>query len=239
MRCIKTRKSVYCNKMSTEIRTSLSDRLRAERDRLGLSQPDMAALGDVKPRTYQDWERGIAAVSAEFLSVAGTHGLDASYVITGRRNLTGAAPAPDSESDAVRVPLFSATGSMGQGNDLITEDVILGDVPVSRHWLQLNVPRTRPEALKMIHAYGDSMLGTLNSGDFALVDTDRTNPDVDGVYVLQAGGQLFIKRVTRRLEGGHVVSSDNPTVQTTEVLNGSQQVSVLGRVVYGWNGRRL
>lgn len=199
----------------------------------------MAALGDVKPRTYQDWERGIAAVSAEFLSVAGAHGLDASYVITGRRSLTGSAPAPDSESDAVRVPLFSATGSMGGGNDLITEDVILGDVPVSRHWLQLNVPRTRPEALKMIHAYGDSMHGTLNSGDFALVDTDRTNPDVDGVYVLQAGGQLFIKRVTRRLEGGHVVSSDNPTVQTTEVLNGSQQVSVLGRVVYGWNGRRL
>lgn len=202
----------------------------------------MAALGAVKPRTYQDWERGIAAVSAEFLSVAGTHGLDASYVITGHRsagNLSGPTPAPSSDADAVRVPLFSATGSMGSGNDLITEDVILGDVPVSRHWLQLNVPRTRPEALKMIHAYGDSMLGTLNSGDFALVDTDRTTPDVDGVYVLQAGGQLFIKRVTRRLEGGHVVSSDNPTVQTTEVLNGSQQVSVLGRVVYGWNGRRL
>lgn len=52
-------------------------------------------------------------------------------------------------------------------------------------------------------------------------------------------GTWLIKRVTRRLEGGHVVSSDNPTVQTTEVLNGSQQVSVLGRVVYGWNGRRL
>lgn len=227
--------------MKTEFRIFLGERLRAERERLGLSQPDMAALGGVKPRTYQDWERGVAVVSAEFLSVADEHGLDASYVITGHRSsaLSGAIPAPADSADAIRVPLFSSTGSMGGGNDLITEDVILGDVPVSRHWLQLNVPRTRPEALKMIHAYGDSMLGTLNSGDFALVDTDRTTPDVDGVYVLRAGGQLFIKRVTRRLEGGHVVSSDNPTVQTTEVLNGSQQVSVLGRVVYGWNGRRL
>ena len=239
MRCIKTRKSVYCNKMSTEIRTSLSDRLRAERDRLGLSQPDMAALGDVKPRTYQDWERGIAAVSAEFLSVAGTHGLDASYVITGRRNLTGAAPAPDSESDAVRVPLFSATGSMGGGNDLITEDVLMGDIPVSRHWLALNVPRSRPEALQLVHAYGDSMLGTLNSGDFAIVDTDCQVADIDGVYVLQANGQLFIKRVTRRMDGAHVITSDNPSVRTVDVLDGSQPVRICGRVVYGWNGRRL
>ena len=217
----------------------IASRLIEERERLRLSQPALAEMGGTKLRTLQNWESAKNYPSSEFLADAAKFGVDVQYVITGRRSLTGSAPAPDSESDAVRVPLFSATGSMGQGNDLITEDVILGDVPVSRHWLQLNVPRTRPEALKMIHAYGDSMHGTLNSGDFALVDTDRTNPDVDGVYVLQAGGQLFIKRVTRRLEGGHVVSSDNPTVQTTEVLNGSQQVSVLGRVVYGWNGRRL
>ena len=219
--------------------SEFSDRLREERKRLSLTQADMAAAGGVKPNAQVHYESGDRAPTSDYLNRLVGAGIDVPFLFTGRRSLTGAAPAPDSDADAVRVPLFSATGSMGAGNDLITEDVILGDVPVSRHWLQLNVPRTRPEALKMIHAYGDSMHGTLNSGDFALVDTDRTNPDVDGVYVLQAGGQLFIKRVTRRLEGGHVVSSDNPTVQTTEVLNGSQQVSVLGRVVYGWNGRRL
>lgn len=228
--------------MSTEIRTSLSERLRSERDRLGLSQPDMAALGGVKPRTYQDWERGIAAVSAEYLSAADVHGLDASYVITGHRssgNLSGPAPAPADSDDAIRIPLFSATGSMGPGNELITEDVILGNVPVSRTWLQTNLPRSRPEALQLVHAYGDSMAGTLNSGDFALVDTDQRVADVDGVYVLQANGQLFIKRVTRKMDGSHEVSSDNPKVRTVDVLNGSQQVHVCGRVVYGWNGRRF
>ena len=223
-------------------RAEIGLRLKQERERLGVKAADFGKFGDWPIRTIHGWEAGRTTPKAEFFADVEPLGLDVQYIITGRRtnaSLTGPAPAPDSDADAVRVPLFSATGSMGAGNDLITEDVILGDVPVSRHWLQLNVPRTRPEALKMIHAYGDSMHGTLNSGDFALVDTDRTNPDVDGVYVLQAGGQLFIKRVTRRLEGGHVVSSDNPTVQTTEVLNGSQQVSVLGRVVYGWNGRRL
>ena len=164
------------------------------------------------------------------------------YIITGRRtagSLTGPAPAPASDADTSRIPLFSATGSMGKGNDLITEDVLMGDIPVSRHWLALNVPRSRPEALQLVHAYGDSMLGTLNSGDFAIVDTDCQVADIDGVYVLQANGQLFIKRVTRRMDGAHVITSDNPSVRTVDVLDGSHPVRICGRVVYGWNGRRF
>lgn len=228
--------------MNTEFRIFLGERLRAERERLGLSQPDMAALGGVKPRTYQDWERGVAVVSAEFLSVANAHGLDSSYVITGQRStgaLSGPAPAPADGEDAIHIPLLSAAGSMGCGNELLSEDVILGHVPMSRRWLQLNVPRSRPEALQLVHAYGDSMAGTLNSGDFAIVDTDATVADIDGVYVLQAGGQLFIKRVTRKMNGTHEVSSDNPHVNTVDVLDGSQPVRICGRVVWGWNGRRL
>ena len=60
-------------------------RLREERERLGLLQPDMAALGQAKPRTYQDWERGIAVVGAEFLAAVAGHGVDVGYVITGQR----------------------------------------------------------------------------------------------------------------------------------------------------------
>jgi phage repressor protein C with HTH and peptisase S24 domain len=101
------------------------------------------------------------------------------------------------------------------------------------------VPRARPKALQLVHAYGDSMLGTLNSGDFAIVDTDCQVADIDGVYVLQANGQLFIKRVTRRMDGAHVITSDNPSVRTVDVLDGSQPVRICGRVVCGWNSRRF
>ena len=199
-------------------------------------------MGGTKLRTLQNWESAKNFPSSEFLADAAKFGVDVQYVITGHRsssNLSGPAPAPANSPDSIRIPLFSATGSMGPGNELLTEDVILGDVPVSRTWLQTNLPRSRPEALQLVHAYGDSMAGTLNSGDFALVDTDQRVPDVDGVYVLQANGQLFIKRVTRKMDGSHEVSSDNPKVRTVDVLNGSQQVDVCGRVVYGWNGRRF
>lgn len=217
----------------------IGKRLEEERNHLGLSQVAFSDACGVNRGTLATWEKGKQTPNAAILSVMADLGVDASYVITGRRSLTGVAPAPAGDSDTIRIPLLSATGSMGNGNDLITEDVLMGEVPVSRHWLALNVPRSRPEALQLVHAYGDSMLGTLNSGDFAIVDTDCQVADIDGVYVLQANGQLFIKRVTRRIDGAHVITSDNPSVRTVDVLDGSQPVRICGRVVYGWNGRRF
>ena len=229
-------------KISNEaVRSEIGKRLRAERERLGLKQEDYFRLGEWSARTVSNWEAGRTTPTADFFADVEVLGLDVNYIITGRRAaapLTGPAAAPVGDSDTIRIPLFSATGSMGKGNDLITEDVLMGDIPVSRHWLALNVPRSRPEALQLVHAYGDSMLGTLNSGDFAIVDTDCQVADIDGVYVLQANGQLFIKRVTRRMDGAHVITSDNPSVRTVDVLDGSQPVRICGRVVYGWNGRR-
>jgi len=84
--------------MNTEIRALMGARLRLERERLELLQPDMAALGDVKPRTYQDWERGIAGVSAEFLAVVAAHGVDVCYIVTGER--TGSAEKRLSEDES-------------------------------------------------------------------------------------------------------------------------------------------
>ena len=230
-------------KISNEaVRSEIGKRLRAERERLGLKQEDYFRLGEWSARTVSNWEAGRTTPTADFFADVEVLGLDVNYIITGRRAaapLTGPAAAPVGDSDTIRIPLFSATGSMGNGNDLITEDVLMGEIPVSRHWLALNVPRSRPEALQLVHAYGDSMLGTLNSGDFAIVDTDCQVADIDGVYVLQANGQLFIKRVTRRIDGAHVITSDNPSVRTVDVLDGSQPVRICGRVVYGWNGRRF
>lgn len=71
--------------MITDIRSFMGVRLREERERLDLSQVQIAALTEFKLRTYQDWERGIAAVSSEFLALAAVQGVDVFYVITGER----------------------------------------------------------------------------------------------------------------------------------------------------------
>lgn len=240
--------------------------MKEERERLGMTQQEMAALGGSSLRTMQGYESGSFAPKTEFLASVASAGVDISYVVTGVRSIThirpldvqivahpnsmhlsrsqhqslsGAAPAPNSDEDTIYVPLLSATGSMGPGNELLTEDVVMGDVPFSRNWLATHLPRCRPSAIRLIHAYGDSMRGTLESGDFALVDTDVVEVLIDGVYVLEAHSRLFIKRVRQRFDGRFEVSSDNEAIKTSDILDGTQQICIKGRVVYGWNGRRF
>lgn len=96
--------------MNTEIRDLLTRRLREERKRLKLSQDEMAALGGVKARTYQDWERGIASTSAEFLATVQLRGVDSAYVLTGHRR----APADLSPEQASLLACFASTDESGR-----------------------------------------------------------------------------------------------------------------------------
>lgn len=244
------------------LKTEIGQRLKLERERLGLKAADFSSFGNWPARTIYGWESGLATPKAEFFASVQELGLDIPFIITGhrtassgaaasakasmlstsaspKRQLTGPSPAPRSLDDTLYIPLLSATGSMGPGAEALAADVVMGDVPVSLTWVQMNLPRSRPEALRLVHAYGDSMRGTLESGDFALVDTDIHSVDIDGVYVLEAHQRLFIKRVRQRMDGAYEISSDNPAIKQIDILNGGHEVRVCGMVVYGWNGRRF
>lgn len=144
------------------------------------------------------------------------------------------------EEPAVHVPLLKNSGSMGPGTDVEHDDVIVGTIALSPDWISKRIRPSTPEALRFIHAYGDSMHPTFEDGDVLLVDTGRRDPSgADGVYVLATDKRVFIKRVTERFNGGHDVTSDNPTVKTVQELNGGNEIRVLGRVVWVWNGRKL
>lgn len=216
-----------------------------------MNQAELGAAAGVTKGAQLNYESGERSPNVEYLQAVAAAGVDVVYALTGVREpvavpvldgkhaMSGSAPAPASNEDTIYVPLLSVTGSMGPGNELLSEDVILNDVPFSRHWLATHLPRCRPAAIKLIHAYGDSMHGTLESGDFCLVDTDVIEVLVDGVYVLEAHSRLFIKRVRQRLDGRYEVSSDNEAIKTSDILDGSEQICIKGRVVYGWNGRRF
>ncbi len=141
--------------------------------------------------------------------------------------------------EGINVPVLANGGSMGPGSELLDEDVIKGNLVLSPSWIGLHIKPSRPDALRFIHGYGDSMAPTFKSGDILLVDTGIQDPRIDGIYVLHAHDRLFIKRVRQRLDGSIEVSSDNPTHKTVDVLNGDSQVEVKGRVVWVWNGIKL
>lgn len=144
-----------------------------------------------------------------------------------------------SRADSIPVPMLENAGSMGGGEDELSTDVVMGDIVLAREWITREVRPSSAEALRFVHALGDSMKPTCESGDILLVDTGHRTVDIDGVYVLRANQRLYIKRVRQTLAGGWEVSSDNATVKTVDVLDGHEQIEVLGRAVWVWNGKRL
>jgi phage repressor protein C with HTH and peptisase S24 domain len=138
-----------------------------------------------------------------------------------------------------QVPLLKNSASMGGGQEALHEDVFAGSLALSQMFIQNQIKPTTTNALRFIHAYGDSMKPTFESGDILLVDTGIKEVKIDGVYVLEAHDRLFVKRVRQKLDGFFEISSDNPTHKTVDTLNGNEGVRVVGRVVWVWNGKKL
>lgn len=144
------------------------------------------------------------------------------------------------DHDTFDVPLLAVAGSMGPGSDVMPEEVVIGRLTVSPQWVSRTIkPLTSLENLRFIHGYGDSMDPTFADGDILLVDIGVNAPKIDGVYVMEANDRIYIKRVRQRIDGSFEISSDNPTVKTVDVLDGSRPVEVRGRVVWAWNGKKL
>lgn len=148
-------------------------------------------------------------------------------------------PVVSDDVSSSQIPHLSAKGSMGIGELMLDEEEVIDRITLKADWLSSNLPGCRVADLAVISGRGNSMSPTFNDGDLLLVDTGIKGVSIDGVYVLSAHNRLFIKTVRQRIDGGFEISSDNPSVKTVDVLNGDHQVTVHGRVVWAWNGKKL
>lgn len=72
------------------------DRIKSERERLGLTQPGVASLTQVGKTTVINWEKGASSPTALQLEALSQAGFDVLYVVTGLRSqaLTAQASLP-------------------------------------------------------------------------------------------------------------------------------------------------
>lgn len=213
----------------------------------------LQALLETSSGTMTNWKsRGVSKEGA--LRAEKELGCSANWLLTGegdedapskRRRSDVAEPIEVDQSflpgfEALSIPVLAQSGSMGRGEHQLQDEVVVGRLTVSPQWVSRTLkPLTDIKNLRFIHGYGDSMDPTFSDGDILLVDSGVQDPDIDGVYVLEANDRVYIKRVRQRLDGKYEISSDNPTVKTVDVLDGSHTVTVRGRVVWCWNGKKL
>lgn len=70
--------------------SGIGDRLREERDRLGLSQGAFGEIGGVKANAQGNYEKGERYPDAGYLAALAGRGVDVLYVITGERRPSSA-----------------------------------------------------------------------------------------------------------------------------------------------------
>lgn len=104
-------------------------RFKEERERLGMTQPEMGELAGAKKRTVIDWEKGVSSPTAVQLEAFARAGVDVTYVITG----VSSQPALPPELAADEQMLVDAYRSlpMAQRKAMLAA-LLMGDMPKPR-----------------------------------------------------------------------------------------------------------
>ncbi len=167
--------------------------------------------------------------SVEYLVTGGEITLKKTNAIKGLiiRDEKGRERAIDGEM--CLLPILSQKIAAGQGQAMIDDVEVVGELPFLRRMLR----GARPCGARALEVRGDSMTGVnLFDGDLVIFIPGEIRGD--GIYVLKIGDEMVVKRVEfDNLKGKIHIISENPKYhERVESVDG-QLVSVIGKV-YGW-----
>jgi len=221
---------------------TLSDRLRARADQLGLAPAHVAEMAGVNRSFVYDILRGRSVRPGidRLADVARVLKVDRDWLIHGIGEVEGASPFIDNPDDTfVAIAHASPRPAMGGGAVVGDED---GDTPgrayhFRRSWIKDSL-KASPSQLRIMHVAGDSMAPTLLDGDTVLVDMTRRTPKPPGIFVVHDGMGL----VAKRLE--HIPNSDPPAVRVIsdnklypEYERAADKIRIIGRI--RWFAREI
>ena len=221
---------------------TLSDRLRARTQQLGLSPAHVAEMAGVNRSFVYDILRGRSARPGidRLADVARVLKVEREWLIHGIGEVEGAPTFIDNPDDSfVAIAHASPRPAMGGGAIVGDED---GDTPgrayhFRQSWIRHKL-KASPSQLRIMHVEGDSMTPTLLGGDAVLVDMTRQRPNPPGIFVLDDGMGL----VAKRLE--HIPNSDPPAVRVIsdnklypEYERTAEDIRIIGRI--RWFAREI
>ena len=184
----------------------LSERIKLVRKSLKCeTQKDFSELVNFPFSRVQDIERG----KVKELKASELETLQENFLINSWWLLTGKGEMfisndTTKNSDNYFIDLLNVRAGAGEGiyNYVIeTVDTISLDKSFFRTPINTN-------KIKGICVDGDSMEPTLRDGDYVLID-ENINFGTNGIYAIQYGGQILIKRLQFKMDGTILIISDN------------------------------
>ena len=141
--------------------------------------------------------------------------------------------APSPESFPVPIARHIVKKSDGTEVDVPSEVVQLS---LSRAWLAARGLRSLD--LVYIRMPDDSMTPTVRSGAVVVVDASTDALRGDGLYALHLGGEMVLKRLQMRFDGGLWIRSDNPSYREQELTKDeAAKLYIIGKAI--WAGGEL
>ncbi len=230
--------SLYAQRLK-HVRGQLGIRLGVE----NLSQAKFAKILNVHPSAISHVEAGNTRIQPELAkAIEEKTGFRQAWVLTGEGPETTEAPSIDElHSSNALLPSreFSVSGfgfsfvykvkpllSSGSG-DLVYEEGYEDIYSFRSDWLSR---KGVVAAMRLAQVSGDSMLPTLEDGDFVLFDTSKRDPLDGKIMVIGIENHLYIKRVRVSPEGIFLVS-DNKSVYDPWRVN-PENTRFLGLVIW-------
>lgn len=220
--------------------SKIGDRIREIRSKLQMDEEDFAAWLGISPRALAAYERNQRTPSFQVLErLIAAYPLNAFWLLTGGAQMVwrGEPSANEAIHPGVyaRLP-YRRKAPVGGGG--AQEETSLDPVIFKRDWLREEL-NARPEDLFLMFMEGDSMVPTLRPHDLLLVDLRDHRFFAEGIYLLQQGEMLLVRRAWPKEPGVVDLISDNPFYPRREIrLENLPEtgLQILGRVV--WVGKR-
>jgi len=212
------------------ILNKLAERLRAEVDRIGIS--DLARKTGSARNTIYNWcEKG--NIPLDKLVLLSDFGIDIDYVISGnRKTAQNFEHKPDEclENEFSAIPVHDVEVSAGNGSLANSKNKINHCLAFRNDWIQSRGLHIKD--LHVVTARGDSMEPTIGDKDYLLVNTAEKDPKDGHIYVIRSCDMLWVKRIQRLLDGSLLLISDNKIYPPMPLkLNEASDIEIIGKVV--------
>lgn len=239
--------------------STLAERVKLARDRLNLSQQDVADATGMSQPSYYKIEKGLTKRTTYINELAKVFEVNVDWLANGSGEMlasaanstseakrtgntdsekelqrilqAGSVSVYDSDDDMVLIPIYDLYFCCGEGNGSCEFENIKGYRKLPPDFFRDR--NIKPEDFKLICAINDSNHPYIKDGDeVGIVITDREIKDGE-FYAILLDGDRMIKQVFREAGGSYRLSSFNKAYPDKVVTpEHSKSLIVAGRQVY-------
>lgn len=222
--------------------STLAKRLKTARERIGMTQAQLAEKTGVSQQSIAKIEKGETLQPRRIEKIAAALNVPQKWLQLGIEENASLVDYTVQEAESIKldpdvfvdIPVLNIELSAGIGGTSETIESIVDWFPLRR--FDLKKAGVCAKNVRIVKIWGNSLLPVLNNGDYVAVDTSQQAPIRDGdLYAIRDGVLLRVKILINKPDGGVIIRSFNKDEYPDEILTFSEKctrIHIIGRVFW-------